>query len=145
MNIIIRVLHAGDEPVLSNVAPDVFDHATDAGLCTEFLADKRHHIAVALDGDLVVGMASAIDHVHPDKPVTLWINELGVAPAYRRRGIARRLLQALFELGRALGCKEAWVGTEYENTAARELYTVTGGRAEPFVMYSYQLRKVEDE
>lgn len=63
----------------------------------------------------------------PDKPTELWINEVGVAPTHQRRGIGRSLVQALLEKGRVLGCVEAWVLTDEENTPARQLYGSAGG------------------
>ena len=45
-----------------------------------------------------------------------------MAPAFQRQGIARRMLEEMFALGKALGCEEAWVGTEPDNVAARGLY-----------------------
>jgi hypothetical protein len=47
-----RILSTDDESVLGNVAPGVFDHAVDPRWTAEFLADSRHHLAVALDGDI---------------------------------------------------------------------------------------------
>src|SRR5437867_5297201 len=91
----VRLLGPGDAPVLSRVAPGVFDHEVDRELTSELLGDSRHHLAVALDGDLVVGMASAMHYVHPDKAPQFWINEIGVAPSHRRQGIAGRLLDCL--------------------------------------------------
>jgi hypothetical protein len=54
-----------------NVAAEVFDNPIDADLTAEFLGDARHHLAVAIDDGLVVGFASAIHYVHPDKPPQL--------------------------------------------------------------------------
>ena len=108
----IRLLGPGDASLLDRVAPDVFDNPIDPRRTAEFLADGRHHLAVAFDGDVVVGMSSAVHHLHPDKPPELWINEVGVAPPYRGQGVGRRLLQALFERGREPGCRLARVGTE---------------------------------
>lgn len=125
----IRILRVGDENVLSRVAPDVFDNAVDPALVREFLADPHHHIAVAIDAGTVVGFASGVDYIHPDKPRELWINEVGVAPTHRRRGIGKGVLQALTEHGRALGCGVAWVLTDRENDAARALYASAGGTA----------------
>jgi ribosomal protein S18 acetylase RimI-like enzyme len=139
MAIEIRTLGPKDAAVLDRVAPDVFDGPVDPDLLAEFLEDSRHHLAVALDGGTVVGMASAVDYVHPDKPRQLWINEVGVAPAHRRLGLARRMLQVLFECGRERGCTEAWVGTEHDNVAARALYTGLDGSEEPFVLYTFPL------
>ncbi len=139
MTIEIRVLPSGDAQTLERVAPDVFDHPIDPALSTEFADDPRHHLAVALDTDTIVGMASAVHYVHPDKRPELWINEVGVAPAYQRTGLGRRLMQALFAFGRELGCGEAWVATEPDNEAANGLYTAIGGEAEPSVIYSFEL------
>ena len=139
MTIEIRVLKPQDAAVLDRVAPDVFDGPVDSYLSAEFLEDSRHHLAVALDGDTVIGMASAVDYVHPDKPRELWINEIGVASTHRRLGIGRQLLRALFRCGRERGCREAWVGTEQTNDAARALYASVDGQDEPFVLYSFQI------
>jgi len=135
----VRVLGPGDASVLDRVAPEVFDDDVDARWTAEFFADPRHHLAVAIDGDTVVGMASALHYVHPDKPPELWVNEVGVAPTHRRQGIGRRLLQALFARGRELGCREAWVLTDDANLAARGLYAAVGGEETPAVMVSFQL------
>lgn len=123
----IRILGRGDEGVLLNVAPDVFDNPLDPELTREFLADPRHHIAVAIEDGLVVGFASGVDYVHPDKPRELWINEVGVAPAYRRRGLGKAVLQALLDAGRTRNCTAAWVLTDRSNEAATALYASVGG------------------
>jgi hypothetical protein len=72
---IIRLLGPGDACVLDDVAPDVFDNAIDPRWTAELLADPRHHLAVAIMNDRVVGMASAVRYVHPDKASQFWINE----------------------------------------------------------------------
>lgn len=138
---LVRLLAADEAAALQAVAPDVFDHAVDPRWTAEFLADPRHHLVVALDDGCVVGMASAVHYVHPDKAPELWINEVGVAPSHQRRGLGKRLLAALFARGRALGCAEAWVGTEASNVAARGLYASAGGEEdpEPFVTFSFTL------
>jgi aminoglycoside 6'-N-acetyltransferase I len=139
MTLTIRILTPDDDAILTRVAPEVFDNPVDPALTREFLSDPRHHLAVALDGDRVVGMASALHYVHPDKPPELWINELGVDPAYQRRGAGKRLLEALFDRGRSLGCGEAWVLTDRENLPALALYGSLGGRDEDAVMFSFTL------
>ena len=65
MAIEIKVLGPQDVGVLANVAPDVFDHPIDVGRADEFLADPRHHLAVAVEDGLVVGFVSAVHYVHP--------------------------------------------------------------------------------
>ena len=107
MAIEIKLLRHGDEAVLANVAPGVFDRGVDERLSKEFLGDPRHHLVVAIENGFVVGMASAVHYVHPDKRPQLWINEVGVSPAYRSRNIGKRLLAALLQVGRDLLCMEA--------------------------------------
>ena len=135
----IRLLGPSDTDVLRRVADGVFDEPIHPEWTRQFFADPRHHLAVALDAGVVVGMASAVHYVHPDKPPQLWINEVGVAPAHQRRGIARQLLDALLAHGRTLGCRETWVGTEETNEAAKRLYASAGGTAEPFLLYAFAI------
>ena len=127
MAIEIRVLQRGDEGVLMNVAAEVFDNPLDAERTREFLEDCRHHIAVAIDDGLVVGFASGVHYIHPDKEPELWINEVGLAPTHRRRGLGKAVLKALLDVGRAHRCKVAWVLTYQGNTAAKALYSSLGG------------------
>lgn len=142
MAVEIRLLAPGEHHVLDDVAPDVFDHPVDPWATRAFLTDPRHHIAVALDGGHMVGFASAVHYVHPDKAhPELWINEVGVAGSHRRRGIARGLLDVLLGVARQTGCAQAWVLTERSNAAAMALYASAGGATAPedAVMYSFPL------
>jgi ribosomal protein S18 acetylase RimI-like enzyme len=135
----IRFLGPADAAVLANVAPEVFDNEVDPGWTAEFLADPRHHIAVALAEEQVIGMATAVHYLHPDKAPELWINEVGVAPSFRNQGIGKQLIAMLLSRGRSLGCTEAWLGTEESNTAARRLYAAAGGVEEPMVYVTFEL------
>jgi aminoglycoside 6'-N-acetyltransferase I len=137
----IRMLGPDDERVLARVAAGVFDHEIDPALSAEFLRDPRHHLAAALEDGTVVGFASGVHYVHPDKPAELWVNEVGVAPTHQRRGLGRQLLQALFARARDLGCREAWVLTSPANGAAIRLYESAGGSdmVDPPVMFTFRL------
>jgi aminoglycoside 6'-N-acetyltransferase I len=137
----IRHLGPDDERVLRQVAAGVFDHEVDPALASEFLRDPRHHLVVAIEDGSVVGFASGVHYVHPDKPAELWINEVGVAPSHQRRGLGKRLLHAIFARGRELGCREAWVLTSHANGPAVRLYEAAGGvdMADPPVMFTFRL------
>ena len=139
----IRLLCPSDATVLDRLAPEVFDHDVQPDWCEDFLADPRHHLVVALADDIVVGMASAVDYIHPDKAPQLFINEVGVSPAYRRQGIGRRLMERLVELATELGCTEAWVLTDAENAAANRLYAAAGAEVPPAqsLMYTIPIRR----
>ena len=141
MTLEYRILNTGDAAVLDRIADDVFDGAVQPQLAQEFLNDARHHLAVAIDDGIVVGFASGVHYVHPDKPAELWINEVGVAPTHVRRGVAQSLLRLLFDAGRRLGCTQAWVLTDRDNTAAMRLYASVGGDPGPreHVMFDFRL------
>jgi ribosomal protein S18 acetylase RimI-like enzyme len=141
MSLDIRVLGRDEEAVLARVAPGVFDNEVDPALVAEFLNDARHHLAVALEDGTVVGFASGVHYVHPDKPPELWINEVGVSPSHQRRGLGQQLLRALFARARDLGCREAWVLTSPANGAAIRLYESVGGTDMPDapVMFTFRL------
>lgn len=127
MSLIIRILGPDDASVLERVAEDVFDNPVDPRWSAAFLADPRHIIAVAIEDDVVIGMATGVEYFHPDKPPELWVNEVGVAPTHHGRGIGKQVLGALLERGRERGCRQAWVLTSHDNTPARRLYNALGG------------------
>lgn len=138
----IKLLAASDCDVLQSVAEGVFDDPIDPDAAAEFLADARHHIAVAITDGLVVGFISAVHYVHPDKPKPeLWINEVGVAPTHQRQGLARKMMEAMLDEARRLGCTVAWVLTNRTNTAAMQLYGSCGGVEAPqdAVMFEFEL------
>src|SRR5579862_8046664 len=93
----VRLLAPVDAARFDRVASGVFDNTTDRELTRAFLADPRHHIAVAIDDGIIVGFASAVHYIHPDKPAELWINEVGVAPSHHRRGIGKQVVGKILE------------------------------------------------
>lgn len=142
MNVEIRRLYPGDDALVKRIAEDVFDEPVRPDRLAAYLASPGHFMIVALSDGTVVGQCAAVIHRHPDKVSELYIDEVGVSPAFQRQGIARKMLDAMFALGREQGCGEAWVGTEPDNIAARALYesrSEAHGPAEGFVMYLYEL------
>lgn len=137
----VHLVTAENAHLLDRVSPDVFDHEVRPALLQAFLANPMNHLMVAVSEGTVAGIATAISYLHPDKPLQLFINEVGVAERYRRAGVGRRLIEALLAHGRLLGCTEAWVATETSNVPARALYRTTGGveDEEPAVVYVYDL------
>jgi ribosomal protein S18 acetylase RimI-like enzyme len=136
-----RLLRAGEEALFARVAPDVFDDPIDPAAAARFLADPHHVIAAALEDGVMVGFVSAVHYLHPDEPrPELWINEVSVAPAQRRHGLARALIGLVLQRGEELGCAEAWVLTDRGNQAAMALYSAAGAaRSEDTVMFTFRL------
>jgi len=137
----VKVLSDSDLPLLMNVAEDVFDNPVDEKLAEEFLNDPRHHIVVAIEEDKVIGFASAVHYVHPDKPAELWIDEVGVSPAYQNKGVGKAIMKELLQLGKGLGCVNAWVLTDRTNAPANGLYKSVGGEIAEgdTIMYEFNL------
>jgi GNAT superfamily N-acetyltransferase len=141
MDVDITMLAPHNASILGRVAPGVFDHPVDPRWSGEFLRDPRHHLAIAVSEGVIVGFASGVHYVHPDKGPELWINEVGVAPIVRGRGIGGRLVARLCDHGRELGCREAWVLTDYTNRAAIHMYAKAGGleHPSPSTMFTFKL------
>ncbi len=118
----LKRLSAGDAPVFASIAPDVFDEPVTPSRLAAYLTAPGHIMVLAFEGNLVVGQCAGVVHRHPDKPTELYVDEVGTASTHRRQGIAEAMLDELFAWGRALGCAEAWLGTELDNDAANALY-----------------------
>ena len=117
---------------------EVFDNPVDPEQLTRFQADPGHHLVFAMLEDKVVGFASGVVMLHPDKQPIFFVNEVDVDPEFQRRGIATALCERLIARARDEGCKGIWLGTEADNTAARALYRRLEGRETPdIVIYDW--------
>ena len=122
----VRRLGPGDEREVERFAA-AFDDPIRPGAVAAFLRDDRHHLLVASLNGRPAGFVSAVEILHPDKPVELFLNELGVDEPYRRRGVATALLEELCRVGRELDCATIWVLTDQDNDAAMATYRRAGG------------------
>ena len=134
---IVRVT-AANMSLLDKVNDDVFDAEIDKGRLAAFVARQGHALFVAVGEGEVIGQIACIVHLRPDLPNEMYIDNLGVAEEWRRKGIARRLLDEVVELARAEGCVTVWVATEPDNVAANALY---GERTEvePCVVFAWDV------
>lgn len=78
---------------------------------------------VALDGGAAVGMAGLAV-----RGTRGWVSGFGVVPAWRRRGLGRRLMSTLLERARAYGLRRLSLDVLAENAAAIRLYEGAGMR-----------------
>lgn len=79
-------------------------------------------------------------HQHRDARPDLYIDNLGVAPEWQRRGFGRRSMALTFEAG----ATAAWVGTEEDGRPANGLYKVTGVSGGRFMMFRYSRHDLEE-
>lgn len=133
----IRRLQPEDIDTLLSIRDGIFDNPVDPGQARAFLASDLHHLFVAFADGQAVAFASGTVLLHPDKPRSLFINEVGTHEAHRRQGHARAVVQALIDHARALGCDGIWLGTETDNQAARGLYRALGAEEFAFVGYGW--------
>ncbi len=139
MTVELRRITADDLDLFDNVDEDVFDEPIHPARLRAYLAEPGHLMMLAIDGGLVVAQCAAVVHRHPDKVTELYIDEVGTATSHLRQGIARRLMEAMFEWGRELGCGESWLGTELDNIAANGLYQAIGGQPVGMQYYEFNL------
>jgi ribosomal protein S18 acetylase RimI-like enzyme len=141
MSIEIVLLCNANAELLKNIAPEVFDDEINLQYLGAFLGDPRHIMYLAVDNKVVVGMASAVEYFHPDKPPQLWINEVGVALSHRKQGIGRKLVQVLVTAAKDRGCIYAWLGTDMENVAAQACFSSVSEVENPqqFLLYEWEL------
>jgi aminoglycoside 3-N-acetyltransferase I len=118
----IRRLAPGDEDVVAALAEQ--DPPDAAGL----LRDEHTVYLAALDEGRPVGFVFAHELLrrHGERSM-LFVYDLGVEEAYRRRGIATGLLRELETIARAGGIRTAFVFTNATNDAAMALYESVGG------------------
>ena len=140
MTVEIRIVQPGDEALFARIADEVFDNPIDPAVLSQYLATPGHHLVIAIADGQIVGQVSAAVHRHPDRrPVELYVDEVGVSPAYQRRKIATAMLEQMFALARDLGCIEVWLATEPDNEPARALYAPMAQPVEDVVMYVFKL------
>jgi ribosomal protein S18 acetylase RimI-like enzyme len=136
----VKRLGPGDASVLDRVAADVFDEPINKKRLAVYLREPSHFLFVAICEGEVVGQARGMIHLHPDMDDELYIDNLGVTPAFQRQGIGTMLIKTLLKAGKDRGCKEAWVGTEEGNLAARKLYESLGNDGALSVFFTYKLQ-----
>ncbi len=127
-----QIRRLGPDDAAAVLAADVFDGPATPEGTRRFLGqagagDRRNILMVAEMAGEILGFASGTVLDHPDKPPNLFVQEVGVNDDAQRQGIGRALVVALRAEGRKSGCTATWVVTETDNTAARALYTGTGG------------------
>jgi aminoglycoside 3-N-acetyltransferase I len=113
-------------------ASSLFDGPVSAAGAAAFLARQGHVALLAVtDEGRPVGFVTGVETCHPDKGTEMFAYELGVAEDFRRRGVARALLERLADLARERGCYALWTGTEDDNEPALATYRAIGFELDP--------------
>jgi GNAT superfamily N-acetyltransferase len=97
-----------------------------------FTSPPTAYALLARDGDQVAGLA-AYSFLWPAVGAarSLYMKELYVPDAYRRQGVGKLLMRAIFETAATLGCNRVEWTTDTGNTAAQAFYARLGLPAYP--------------
>lgn len=106
------------------------------------LADERCYLLVATLEQDPIGLLSA--YRFPDVECgghLVYLYDIEVQTAQRRRGVGRALVEALKHLSNDDDVDMLWAGTERDNSAARITFERTGARlvGEQYVEYEWDL------
>lgn len=129
----VRVARPEDAASIGRLLDDFNREYDDPTPGPEWLAERMRellaegHTAIMLGGPGPDGVA--VLRFRPGiwtAALECYLAELYVAPAQRRRGLGRALLQAAIELARARGADHMDLGTGEHDVAARALYESLG-------------------
>jgi ribosomal protein S18 acetylase RimI-like enzyme len=123
-----------------------YGQASDLPLAREFLAERFKYqqalvlVAAAPSGALV-GFTQLFPSFSSVRACRMFVlNDLFVAPAVRRQGVARELLVRAAEAARSLGAESLSLATARSNHGAQKLYESLGWRRdEQFLHYDLAL------
>ena len=137
----VRVLTGTDAAVLRDMlrmfgnafdeADTYLDRQPDDAYLTRLLgADSFVAVAALFGADVVGGLAGYILPKFEQPRGELYIYDLAVDAAHRRRGIATAMIERVRELAAARGCHVVFVQADYDDDAAVALYSKLGTREE---------------
>jgi len=121
MNAVVRKALDEDAPAVYAVERECSSHPwTEEQILEEIRFAQAYTCVCEAEGEVTgfATMQTAAEFAH--------INELGVLPAFRRRGYARMIMQDLFREGLDRGCEMISLEVRKSNTAARNLYGSLG-------------------
>ncbi|MBP0463787.1 GNAT family N-acetyltransferase [Roseomonas sp. PWR1] len=111
---------------------------TEAHVARDVIADQGT-IAVVAEGDdgSLIGYVTAhatYESGHAERG--LYVADLYVAPAHRRRGVARALLAAAARRGHAIGARHLWLTAKQGNAVAHAFYRRLGSKGEAVMAFA---------
>lgn len=112
-----------------------------AGRLKAFLEDPKTSYLVGYLGGVPAGRIFAYKLTHPSGSQTLFIDEVDVKTAFRRRGVALYLLRQMLDYAKSQDIAEVWLGAEEDNEAAKNLYRrIPGYVEENSPMFTYRIK-----
>ncbi|MFZ1022779.1 MAG: GNAT family N-acetyltransferase [Thermoplasmata archaeon] len=140
---VVRIPSTGGAEILR--ASELFDEPPSRSATRRYLGDRRNIFLLAYMGRQPVGFlrGTELRQIHTGRR-QMFLYEIAVASRFRRRGVARSLIQRLLRYCRSKNFEEAFVFTSPSNRAAVGLYRSTGAKTETDGdrMYVYTMASV---
>ena len=106
----------------------------------KLLSKQGFYILVAVENEKILGGLTAYEFIKSKcEEREMFLYEIGVEASYRRKGVARKLIEGLIEICKEKGIKTLFVATEMDNEPAKKLYEKTGGKFENAAIYTYEI------
>ncbi len=102
------------------------------------MAGAEIHGLAARENGTAIGIAHYLFHAHAWMEDVCYLQDLFVAEAWRGRGVARALIEAVAREARRRGSPKLYWQTQEHNATARALYDKLG-RFNGFIRYDYPL------
>jgi ribosomal protein S18 acetylase RimI-like enzyme len=144
----IKIVRVMPEDELSTIAESIVgsewgrdneqtDYREDA--LEEIVSDPSYLMLFAYVDGKPAGLALAVRLLKPGGEHWLYVDEIDTHPDYRRQGVAKALMEELFEYAKRWGLKEVWLGTEPDNKPANALYqSLKPSEREEFIGYTFE-------
>lgn len=113
--------------IVTSLIPDEWDELNcftklDIASLEKIAKDESYFFLLAYIDQKIVGTSLAILLNKPDGSCWLYIDEIDTHPQYRRQGVAKALMQELFQYAKNAGASEAWLGADTSNEGANAFY-----------------------
>jgi GNAT superfamily N-acetyltransferase len=97
------------------------------------------HALVAVNQDQIVGLTHYLFHRSTTRLTDVcYLQDLFTTPAMRGRGVARQLIETVYDLARAAAASRVYWQTQEKNHTARALYDKLA-RHHGFIVYTHEL------
>ena len=108
--------------------------------CQSLLAKSDFIVWVVFDGLELVGGVTAFElPMYKGDKAELFVYDLAIHPNHQRRGLGRRLMRALMDLGRLRGIPTLFVDADEEDTHALDFYRALDGEEAAVRQYTWRL------
>jgi GNAT superfamily N-acetyltransferase len=123
--------HLGEVSRLFDQYRVFYNQPSDLAAATKFLQERLQNqdstVLISSEGDRVVGFTQLYPSFSSVSMKRVWIlNDLFVDESYRKRGIAKLLMNAAEQFARETGAIRLVLATQISNVAAQALYESLG-------------------